>query len=96
MVSFLLRNPKMKQRKIGSIFFATNTISISGLKSLLKFGIHIQSDIQVICFDETNETVFTPFISVDNKSFAHSAKFTAMEAISSFRYRLWDNIIKKW
>lgn len=56
-VSQLLANEK----KIDTIFFGTNTISIAGIKSLLKQGVLIQKDIQVMCFDETDAINLFPF-----------------------------------
>lgn len=49
------------KKKVDSIFFATNTISIAGVKSLLKHGIIIQKDIQLMCFDETDAINLFPF-----------------------------------
>ncbi len=56
-ISQLLKSEK----KVDTIFFATNTISIAGVKSLLKHGISIQKDIQVMCFDETDAINLFPF-----------------------------------
>ena len=42
----LKRNPK-----IDGIFFTTNSISINGVKALIKNNINIQKDIQIMCFD---------------------------------------------
>ena len=42
------------KNRVDAIFFATNTISMAGIKSLLKHEILIQKDIQVMCFDETD------------------------------------------
>ncbi|MDR2815260.1 MAG: LacI family transcriptional regulator [Proteiniphilum sp.] len=49
------------KRKVDAIFFATNTISMAGVKSLLKRGLLIQKDIQVMCFDETDAMNLFPF-----------------------------------
>lgn len=49
------------KKKVDAIFFATNTISMAGLKSLLKHGLAIQNDIQVMCFDETDAINLFPF-----------------------------------
>ncbi|NLX67658.1 MAG: LacI family transcriptional regulator [Bacteroidales bacterium] len=48
-------------QKVEAIFFATNTISMAGVKSLLKRGVLIQKDIQVMCFDETDAINLFPF-----------------------------------
>lgn len=49
------------EKKVDAIFFATNTISMAGVKSLLKHGLIIQNDIQVMCFDETDAINLFPF-----------------------------------
>lgn len=49
------------KEKVDTIFFATNTISIAGVKSLLKHGLLIQKDIQVMCFDESDAIDIFPF-----------------------------------
>jgi LacI family transcriptional regulator len=52
----------MKQRnKVDGIFFATNSISIAGIRSLFKHGVMVQKDIQVMCFDESEAIVLFPF-----------------------------------
>lgn len=47
--------------KIDGIFFATNSLSIAGVKSLFKHNIDIQKDIQVMCFDESEAFNLLPF-----------------------------------
>lgn len=49
------------EKKVDAIFFATNTISISGVKSLLKHDVVIQRDIEVMCFDESEAIDLFPF-----------------------------------
>ncbi|RNC66514.1 LacI family DNA-binding transcriptional regulator [Proteiniphilum sp. X52] len=49
------------EKKVDAIFFATNTISMAGVKSLFKRGMLIQKDIQVMCFDETDAIDLFPF-----------------------------------
>ncbi len=49
------------EKKVDAIFFATNTISMTGVKSLFKRGLLIQKDIQVMCFDETDAINLFPF-----------------------------------
>lgn len=56
-ISQLLKSEK----KVDAIFFATNTISMAGVKSLFKRGMLIQKDIQVMCFDETDAINLFPF-----------------------------------
>ncbi len=49
------------KKKVDAIFFATNTISTAGVKSLLKHNVIIQKDIQVMCFDESEAIDLFPF-----------------------------------
>lgn len=49
------------RKKVDAIFFGTNTISMAGVKSLLKRGLLIQKDIPVMCFDETDAINLFPF-----------------------------------
>ncbi len=56
-VSQLLNLPN----KVDAFFFATNSISIAGIKSLSKRGLIIQRSIQVMCFDETEAIELLPY-----------------------------------
>ena len=47
--------------KVDAIFFATNSISITGIRTLLKKGLLVQKDIQVMCFDESEAILLFPF-----------------------------------
>ena len=47
--------------KIDGIFFATNSISIAGVKALFRHNVTIQKDIQVMCFDESEAFNLLPF-----------------------------------
>jgi LacI family transcriptional regulator len=47
--------------KIDGIFFTTNSISINGVKSLIKNNIVIQKDIQITCFDENDAFYILPY-----------------------------------
>ena len=49
------------EKKVDAIFFATNTISIAGVKLLLKHDVAIQRDIHVMCFDESEALDLFPF-----------------------------------
>ena len=55
------------KKKIDGIFFVTNTISIIGIKELLRHGVKIQKEIQVICFDKSDAFDFMdvsiPYVS---------------------------------
>lgn len=48
-------------RKADAIFFATNSISIAGVRELFKHGFIIQKDIEVMCFDESEAIQLLPF-----------------------------------
>lgn len=50
-----------RTEKIDGIFFATNSISLAGVKSLFKNSIVIQKDVHVMCFDETEAFNLLPF-----------------------------------
>ena len=42
-----------KVERVDGIFFATNTISMLGIKHLLKLGIKVQEDVKIVCFDKS-------------------------------------------
>lgn len=50
-----------KKEKIDGIFFTTNSISINGVKELIKNNINIQKDIQIMCFDENDAFYILPY-----------------------------------
>lgn len=50
-----------KEEKMDGIFFATNSISIEGVKSLYKHHLTLQKDIQIMCFDESDAFYLVPF-----------------------------------
>ncbi|MDD4777041.1 MAG: LacI family DNA-binding transcriptional regulator [Fermentimonas sp.] len=50
------RNPK-----VDGIFFTTNSISINGVKALIKNDIFVQKDIQIMCFDENDAFYILPY-----------------------------------
>lgn len=54
-------------KKIDGIFFATNTLSIKGLRQLMIHNVKINEDIKVVCFDENEAfdfaTVKIPHVS---------------------------------
>ncbi|HHX38024.1 MAG TPA: LacI family transcriptional regulator [Clostridiaceae bacterium] len=56
-ISYLVK----KEEKIDGIFFATNSISIAGVKSLYKHHLVLQRDIQIMCFDESDAFYLVPF-----------------------------------
>ncbi|MDD3787898.1 MAG: LacI family DNA-binding transcriptional regulator [Petrimonas sp.] len=49
------------EKKIDGIFFATNSISLAGVKSLFNYKIELQKDIQIMCFDESEAFYLLPF-----------------------------------
>ena len=50
-----------KKDKVDGIFFTTNSISINGVKSLIKNNINIPNDIQIMCFDESDAFYLLPY-----------------------------------
>ena len=50
-----------KRNKIDGIFFTTNSLSINGVKELIKNDINIQTDIQIMCFDENDAFYILPY-----------------------------------
>lgn len=50
-----------RKEKVDAIFFATNSISVAGVRSLFNHGLVAQKDIQVMCFDESEGIVLFPF-----------------------------------
>lgn len=49
------------KEKIDGLFFTTNSISINGVKELIKNNINIQTDIQIMCFDENDAFYILPY-----------------------------------
>lgn len=49
------------KEKIDGIFFTTNSISINGVKELIKNNIDIQKDIKIMCFDENDAFYILPY-----------------------------------
>lgn len=50
-----------KENRIDGVFFTTNSISINGVKSLIKNNIDIPNDIQIMCFDESEAFYLLPY-----------------------------------
>ncbi len=50
-----------QKEKIDGVFFTTNSISINGVKGLIKNHINIQEDIQIMCFDENDAFYILPY-----------------------------------
>ncbi|MDD2552166.1 MAG: LacI family DNA-binding transcriptional regulator [Dysgonamonadaceae bacterium] len=51
-----------KKDKIDGIFFTTNSISINGVKSLIKNNINVPKEIQIMCFDESEAFYLLPYM----------------------------------
>ena len=49
------------KNKVDGVFFTTNSISINGVKSLIKNNIDIPNDIQIMCFDESDAFYLLPY-----------------------------------
>ena len=90
----LKRNPK-----IDGIFFTTNSISINGVKALIKNNINIQKDIQIMCFDENDAFYIlpytVPFIKQPIKEIAKNAIDLLIEQIDSKSIDESKNIVLK-
>ncbi len=56
-----IKNLISKKGKIDGIFFTTNSLSINGVKELIKNDINIQKDIQIMCFDENDAFYILPY-----------------------------------
>ena len=50
-----------KKNKVDGIFFTTNSISMNGVKSLIKNNVDIPNDIQIMCFDESDAFYLLPY-----------------------------------
>ena len=49
-----------KGNKVDGIFFATNTLSMLGIKRLMNLNVDIPNQIKVVCFDKSEAFDFTP------------------------------------
>ncbi len=52
------------EEKVDAIYFATNTISMIGIKRMFELNIKVQQDIQVVCFDKNDVFDFSPELSI--------------------------------
>jgi LacI family transcriptional regulator len=48
-----------KKNRVEGIFFATNTLSMLGIKQLMNMGLRVPEDMKVICFDKSDAFDFT-------------------------------------
>jgi LacI family transcriptional regulator len=60
-ITSAISNLISKKDKIDGLFFTTNSISINGVKELIKNNIDIKKDIQLMCFDENDAFHILPF-----------------------------------
>ena len=51
----------LKEKNIDGIFFATNTLSMMGIKRLMNLNFNIPGDIKVVCFDKSEAFDFINF-----------------------------------
>lgn len=49
----------LKENKVDGIFFATNTLSMLGIKQLMAMNLQIPEDLKVVCFDKSDAFDFT-------------------------------------
>jgi Transcriptional regulators len=59
-VDYLLK----EEKKVDAIFFATNTISMIGLKRMFELNVEVQQEVQVVCFDKNDVFDFTTQVSI--------------------------------
>lgn len=80
-ISYLVK----KEEKIDGIFFATNSISVAGVRSLYKYNFVIQRDIQIMCFDESDAfylvPIPVPFVKQPIEEMAQHAVHILMDQI---------------
>jgi len=53
-IKFAIEELFSTEEKVDGIFFVTNSISMLGIKSLIKKGISIPADVKVVCFDKND------------------------------------------
>jgi len=81
----------LKPLQIDSLFFATNSLAIAGLKEINKLGIKVPNDLAVISFDESNAfDFFYSSVTYVSQSLAHIGK----EAVNLVINR-WHNKSKR-
>ena len=76
-----------KENNIDGIFFATNTLSMMGIKRLMDLNINIPSDIKVVCFDKSEVFDFIdipiPYIQQPISEMGKNAVELLMEIIKN-------------
>jgi len=86
------------KEKIDGIFFTTNSISINGVKELIKNNINIQKDIQIMCFDENDAFYIlpytVPFIKQPIKEMANNAVKLLIDQIEMKSDKIKNLVIK--
>jgi LacI family transcriptional regulator len=58
-VAIAIESLLLKKNHIDGIFFATNTLSMLGIKQLINMNLQIQEDVKVVCFDKSDAFDFT-------------------------------------
>lgn len=58
-VSIAIESLLQKENNIDGIFFATNTLSMLGIKQLMNMNMQIPEDLKVVCFDKSDAFDFT-------------------------------------
>jgi LacI family transcriptional regulator len=58
-VPIAMEHLMLKENRVEGIFFATNTLSMIGIKQLMAMGLRIPEDMKVICFDKSEAFDFT-------------------------------------
>ncbi|MDR1676171.1 MAG: LacI family transcriptional regulator, partial [Tannerella sp.] len=53
-VPIAIEHLMVKENRVEGIFFATNTLSMTGIKQLMNMGLRIPEDVKVICFDKSD------------------------------------------
>ncbi|MDR1097611.1 MAG: LacI family transcriptional regulator [Tannerella sp.] len=58
-VSIAIESLMLKENHIDGLFFATNTLSMLGIKQLMDMNLQIPEDVKVVCFDKSDAFDFT-------------------------------------
>ncbi|MDR1981796.1 MAG: LacI family transcriptional regulator [Tannerellaceae bacterium] len=75
-----------EEQKVDGIFFATNSISMLGIKRLMELHITIPDDMKIVCFDKSDAFEFSnisiPYIQQPIKDLGRKAVDVLMELIN--------------
>ncbi|MDR0542874.1 MAG: LacI family transcriptional regulator [Dysgonamonadaceae bacterium] len=65
-IAIAMESLMSNENRVDGIFFATNTLSMQGIKCLLNMNVELHKDIQVVCFDKSDAfdfaSVHIPYI----------------------------------